>query len=69
MRKGKPDLAPLLELHPIESENSRVLIRLSGNNMKTKGKQNKRGNQQKIEVENINSNENDFPDITGCVDT
>jgi hypothetical protein len=38
MRKGKPDLAPLLELHPIESENSRVLIRLSGNNMKTKGK-------------------------------
>ena len=34
MKKGKPELAPLLSLNPAESENSRVMMRMTRRNTK-----------------------------------
>ena len=56
MKKGKPDLAPLLGLHPAETESSRVLMRLTQRN----------GRDASIERENDCKR---IVDVSGCGDT
>jgi hypothetical protein len=56
MKKGKPDLGPLLGLHPADSENSRVMLRMSQRNGRDASTEN--GNDCKRIV-----------DVSGCGDT